>query len=117
MSDPIRHLHREIARVRRGGTGRGHRYPAALRTTIVAHVRPRRARGEPLAAIGRDLGLNPFTLQRWLDAGGPSGFRTVEVESMDSPLAGSGPVVTLPNGVRIDGLDLPGLLALVRALA
>lgn len=118
MSDPIRHLHREVARIRRGGTGRGHRYPAALRTRITAQVRRGRARGESLAAIGRDLGLNPFALQRWLDTDGSSGFRTVEVESMAStPAAGTGPVVTLPNGVRIEGLDLSGLLALVRALA
>jgi len=28
----------------------------------------------------------------------------------------TGPVVVLPGGVRIEGLDLPGLAALVRAL-
>lgn len=118
MSDPTRSLHREVARVRQSGTGRGHRYPAALRAEVVVHVRERRARGESLAAISRDLDLNPFTLQRWLDAGRPPSFRPVEVAPAPAttpPAAGL--VVTMPSGVRVEGLDLPNLLALIRALA
>jgi hypothetical protein len=118
MRASIRDLHREVVRIRGGGNGRGHRYPATLRTAITTHVRKRQAQGESLAAISRDLGVKPFTLQRWLDAGRPTGFRPVEVAaSPTTPAPTAGPVVTMPNGLRIDGLDLPGLLVLLRALA
>lgn len=117
MRDSIRDLQREVARIRGGGNGRGHRYPASLRTAIAIHVRKRQAQGESLAAISRDLGVKPFTLQRWLDAGRPTGFRPVEVAPAPiTPTAVTGPVVTMPNGLRIDGLDVPGLLVLIRAL-
>lgn len=118
MSDPIRQLHDEVARVRGRGNGRGHKYPVALRSAVIAHVRRRRAHGDRISAISRELGLRPDTLHRWLEPGRAAGFRPVEVVPTGRATpAGGGPVVTLPNGMCIEGLDLPDLLALVRALA
>jgi hypothetical protein len=116
MSDPVRHLRQDVLRARQGTDGRGIRYPSALRSAILGHVRKRRARGEPLAAIGRDLGLNAFTLQRWLDGDRSPGFRPVEVAA-DAVAAAPGPVVVTLGGLRIEGLDVAGVAALLRALA
>jgi hypothetical protein len=116
MSDSIRHLHRGIVRVRQGGTGRGCRYPADLRAAVADHVRSRRDRGEPWAAIGRELCLPVVTLQRWLD-GGSEGFRPVVVGPAEGRVDGATPVVILPNGIRVEGLEVPELVALLRALA
>jgi len=118
MKDPIRCLRREVAGVRVAARGSGHRYPEALRNKIVLHARPRRARGESLAAISRDLEVTAPTLQRWLSSSGSSGFRRVEVASAEPmPASSPAPAVILPSGVRIEGLDLAGLVILLRELA
>lgn len=111
-------MRRDVLRARQGTDGRGIRYPSTLRSTITGHVRKRRACGEPLAAIGRDLGLNAFTLQRWLDGDRSPGFRPVEVAPVVEAVGvATGLVVITPAGLRIEGLDLAGVAALVRALA
>ena len=118
MKDPIRCLRREVAAIRGAARGRGDRYPEALRSKIVRHVRPRRACGESLAVISRDLGVTAPTLQRWLSSSGSSGFRQVEVAPAEPlPAKNASPAVILPNGVRVEGLDLAGLVTLLRALA
>ena len=118
MSDSVRHLRRDVLRARQGTDGRGIRYPLTLRSAITGHVRKRRARGEPLTAIGRDLGLSALTLQRWQDGGRSPGFRPVEVATAaDAEVVATGLVVITPTGLRIEGLDLAGVATLVRALA
>lgn len=116
MSQTASELRRALARIRRHPSGHGHRYPFALRSAVTAYVRRCRARGEPWAAITRDLGLNAFTLQRWLQTAVPDTFRSVEVMAPEPPPAATGVVVVLPGGVRIEGLDLTGLVAVARAL-
>lgn len=116
MSQTASELRRALARIRRHPSGRGHRYPRALRTAVTAYVRRCRARGEPWAAITRELGLSAFTLQRWFQTGSPDTFRPVEVVAPEPLPAASGAVVVLPGGVRIEGLDLAGLVAVARAL-
>ncbi len=116
MSPTAYKLRRALAGIRRHPSGRGHRYPRALRTAVTVYVRRCRARGEPWAAITGELGLSAFTLQRWLQTSAVDTFRPVEVVVAEPPPAASGAVVVLPGGVRIEGLDLAGLVAVARAL-
>lgn len=117
MSDSVRQLHRGIVRARQGSTGRGCRYPAELRIAVARQVRAWRSQGESWAAISRELGLPSLTLQRWLESENPAGFRPVVVGSEDGRDPDAKPVVVLPNGIRIEGLGMPDLVAFVRALS
>lgn len=58
-------LQKKIASARKE-TNRKRRYSAALKREIVAYARTRLKKGVSLALLAEDLGLNPSTLQSWL---------------------------------------------------
>jgi len=94
--------------------GRGIRYPVELKTRLISETQRRRETGATLEAIGEELGISWRTLARWCTEARTSapGFRSVEV--VVAPR--STPVVHGPHGLRIEGLDLDGIVELVRRL-
>lgn len=101
------------------------RYSAEFRVEVVQHTRERVRDGVSVSRIARDLGLRPKTLGLWLRQTPASRFRAVRVEPDarprpvgDVPAAPTAaPVVVIAGGVRIEGLDLDGVVRLVRSLA
>lgn len=105
-----------------GRPGRGCRYPAALRGEAVWLARGALSEGLSLARVADQLGVRESTLSRWLDGSSerPS-LRPVEVVAGEAEPAGRGPgsgvVVVTASGVRIEGLRVEEVPALVRELA
>lgn len=120
MTDERRSICREIARLRRGRARTMVRYPVALRRRITALARECRARGRGnFTALARDLGLPRWTLTLWLRRPAPSPMRAVAVVPDPGPVAGPagrGPVLVLPDGVRVEGASIADLTTLLRAL-
>ena len=82
---------------------------------------PRRAgRGGILCSRSRGTwGVKSVSLSRWLQQTQDPGFRHVEILTSGHLALGSatGMTVTTPSGIRIEGLDLETLIALLRQLA
>ena len=92
------------------------RYPLPLRREILSFARRRRAAGDRLKAIARDLGLPWQTLHRWLEASPRRRFRPVAVLAAP-PAAPCSPVsVVTPQGFRVEGLDLESAADLLKRL-
>jgi transposase len=106
------------AAVRRAGPrGAGRRYPVALRQMAAEYFRRRQVAGASVAAISRELGVKRHTLVTWTGAPvEPVPPRFVPVSVVADMLA-SKIVVHGPGGVRVEGLDVAGVVALLRGLA
>jgi hypothetical protein len=115
-------LGRQAARIRRarerhGRAGRGNPYPEWLRRQALDYARVRRADGAAHAEISRELGLPALTLARWSEAYQGS-FVPVLVERSVSATPGeSAFVVHGPRGLRVEGLSIAELAALLRELS
>lgn len=98
-------------------TGRGRAYPPSLRAEVLRHARARLAAGEAASAIATDLGLHAATLASWLGlkAQAPATFARIEVLAQPAASAAA-LIVHTPQGLRIEGLDVDGLVALLRRL-
>ena len=92
------------------------RVPDTIRATIVDYARQRQAAGAGWPTIAREVGFSVGAITGWARAATrPPRMRPVAVRA-DAvvTLPASGLVVVLPNGVRIEGLqvaDVPALLA------
>ena len=104
-----------------GDRGKTTAYPNELRAIAVAYVEGRMAQGVNGMVPCRELGIGRDTYVRWKrslatptpPAELPS-FRPVEI----TPAAATAPLVVHgPLGLRIEGLDIAALAALLRALA
>lgn len=123
----------EAGRVRRAVSGLREgpqrRYSPALRRAIQRVARARLAGGRSRAAICEELGVSSPTLDRMLTEPVPgpqrgpsrSAWRPVHVRApaptSQSAAAGAALVARCPGGVVVEGLDVAGVAALVRALA
>jgi len=134
----IRDLKRLRERIARTKTNRrGYRlYRPELRRDIRNHAASRLAQGTSHKQIAQELGLAGATLLNWCKDSFPEpnprsepiGFRPVEVkrkrnDTSDSESgtvrgcdACSGPVVVMPNGVRVEGISLAELPGFLRRL-
>lgn len=112
MDDRCRCLREAIERSRAGKSR--WRCPQGLRSEVVALARERRAAGEGLARIARDLGLSESGLSRWLRPSGDTGFREVRL-GPESSSSGDLVLVT-PRGFRLEGLSEGLALRLLREL-
>ena len=98
--------------------GRGRRFPAALRERILAWTVARRARGAGWSELARALGVPAATLQRWLtprpERAAAVALRPVAVtdEPACRPL-----IVVAPSGLRIEGVTIADVIAILRGLA
>jgi hypothetical protein len=126
MNDPIRQLRSDVRHLTHGKVPTAVRYPAAFQTAAVVLARPRLSRGLSIARVARDLGLPSQALGRWLrrPAAAPVArsrgvIRPVAVVPAAVAVSGppAGPVLLTPQGLRVEGLDREGLIAVLRALA
>jgi hypothetical protein len=109
------------ARFRRLAAGRaGLRYSAELRGVAVEYSRQSVALGRSRRQTASDLGLGEWTLSRWLRRGKEPRRKAVvpvhEVRVVE-PLVPGGPVLMLGSGVRVEGLSVSALVAVLKELS
>ena len=124
MRSRLAELRREIQRFQRPDRPRAARYPRELRREIGRLAGQAQASGMSFAALARRLGVAPTLVLRARQAevrrsGRASGtVRPVVVTPIEPPPpAPVATIVTLPSGTRVEGLSVPEIAALVRALA
>lgn len=115
MAEPnLEKLKAEILKARRGG--RGARYSEGLKARVLEHAARRRAEGVSLGVVVKELGLCRATFDFWrrgAERGERPGFRRVEVGEQ-VPL-GEGRLFTVESesGLRVSGLSLAEVKALL----
>lgn len=118
MSEAISELRAEVYE-RRGLPPRS-RFSSELRARLLAVVVGEQSQGRSIPEISENLGLRLKTLKGWLrDAGrteSPVLRRVVLAPEELYPLPTSALIVSMGN-VRVEGLDLEGLVYLLRALS
>jgi hypothetical protein len=120
MEIAIRRLRSEAQQLARGKAPRAIRYPARFRTTAVRIARAHVDQGRALADLADEVGVATPTLKHWLER--PASLRLRRVVTIEHAV-GRGerdrprPVLTTPQGVRVEGLDAEALIAVLRALA
>jgi hypothetical protein len=109
-------IRRSIAKLAGGGQ---RRYPQRLRGMIADYCRTRVDGGVPLTRVCSELGVGHPTLVRMLEEAKAPRLRRVRIAAPkpNEPEAGLAPVVRGPAGIVIEGLDVEGVAALVRALS
>jgi hypothetical protein len=106
------------------------RFTEALRQQVLTYLRARQEEGGTQEEVARELGMSSWTLSRWsgrarrAEAGeerrapspqGARAFRAVEVKA--AAAVGSGVLVLhAPGGVRVEGLGVAQVAALLRGL-
>lgn len=98
----------------RSGPGMGH--PRALRLEVARYALTRCSGGATVAQVAHELSLNQQTLRRWMTLHEQSPFCVVRVVD-DTPTSPTSFSVVGPCGVRVEGLSLDSLAALLRKLA
>ena len=122
MLDSARCLRLQARRFENRRKPTGTRYSSVFRTAAAAHAHAEVRAGVAVARIARDLGLRPKTLTLWMRRMPASQLRPVGVErpvpmSTVVTTVEARPVLVTPSGVRVEGLDLDGIVQLMRALA
>jgi transposase len=114
-------LRGQLASADRSGAGKP--FPADLRRAVVAFADGALADGESTATVARELGVSAISIHRWKkrvgDSSPPVGLCRVEVVAADrcpSPEVLASLVVHTPAGLRVEGLTVQSLVALVRAV-
>lgn len=106
-------------------TGAGKPFPDRLRREVVQYARAAMSEGESIEGVARDLGISAMSVKRWFERigsrySGAAELRRVEIvpdrREAGMVLAAAPLVVHGPSGLRIEGLTLPGLVQLLRAL-
>ena len=119
MHDDIRRLRLQVRSFRRDRSPRATRYSKAFQVQAIAAARKRLAEGIVVAQVARELGLTTQTLTRWLGSSSRPALRPVRI------VAGPRPVVHAPTnlvlvafgGIRVEGLDMDGVIQILRSLA
>jgi transposase-like protein len=92
------------------------RYPEPFRRAAVATARSRLAQSGSVARVARALGVSEPTLTKWLRPAARPMLRPVALTPAPLPPPPCRPVVIMPNGVRVKGLDQATRVAVLRAL-
>ncbi len=103
---------------------RGYRvFSKEARARAVEYAKQRLASGATAEGVWVELGLREWTLQRWLQQSRrratekkPVGFRRLEVKT-ESEVPRSTIVVVGPGGVRVEGLQVAEVAALLQRLS
>lgn len=109
------------ARFRRLAQGRaGLRYSAEMRSLAVEYSRQSGALGRSRRQTALDLGLSEWSLSRWVRRGKEPRRKAVvpvhEVTVVEPSVPG-GPVLVLSSGVRVEGLSVSALVAVLKELS
>lgn len=102
-----------------GPRGRTTTYPPELRALAVAYLKERRGEGASFRAIASELGIGDDSLRSWTrprKRRSPSVRRVSIAPSTPAPTATS-MVVHGPAGLRIEGVDVSTIAALLRELS
>ena len=118
MDQETRRLRAEARRLARGKHPSQVRYPDAFRRAARALARRRLEQGGTVARLARELGVSEPTLTKWCRPPAPPVLRPVAVTPTPGPESRgvASPVLLTPHGVRVEGLDREGLVAVLRAL-
>ena len=100
-----------------GPRGRGRAYPKGLLEKLLSYTVARRRQGATIVEVASEVGMSFRTLSRWIgERKSGAGFERVRVVA--APRASSLPAAAIivqgPCGLRIEGLDLAGVVELVR---
>lgn len=110
----------QAVRFRRGAEGRGGlRYSADLRRQAVLYAERAVARGRSRREAAADLGVSDWSLSRWMREPSTAvdpGVALVHEVTVKEPFAECMPVLVLASGVRVEGLSLSALVAVVKEL-
>lgn len=110
-------LRSKLQSAERQGPGRG--WPQSLRTEVVAFVRSR-GPSASLTRVAAELGVPAATLARWMRNDAPSAcadFRPVQLIDGDAYDSSSSYTLLGPCGLRVEGLSLDAIAALLRKVA
>ncbi len=114
-----REVHRQLGR-----RGPGLRYSAELRDRAIAYLAKAKSRGDSIATAATDLDLPVNTLSRWAARSNGAAserpepaFQEIRIEDPIPRSESDDLVVTGPGGIEVRGLDLGGVVALMKALA
>lgn len=113
MDHEVVQFRRAAARQNRDRRGRHRRYSPVLQQQAVEYWMARDRAGDALQDVAMALGLTPQTLQRWTRR---ARFHRIAVEAERPPIARALAAVITAEGVRVEGLDLEGLVHLVARL-
>ena len=125
MLDSARRLRLQARSFENRGKPTGTRYSPAFRAEVVRHAHAQVREGVAVSRIARSLRLRPKTLTLWMLDMPASKLRAVRVERDARPIpsvaavvaAEQRLVVVTPSGVRVEGLDLDGVVQVLRLLA
>ena len=92
--------------------GRGRRYATALRARAIGFAEQRRAEGRSWSEVAAEVGLRVETVRRWCVERGPQ-MRAVEVVA---ERAEHGVTLVTAAGLRVEGLSVEEVVAVLRAL-
>jgi len=118
MNDRVAKLQPRVRALHRGHARSQIRYPEDLRAEIIAVARAGRTAGRSLYRLAREIGVSAPTLMEWLRRPAHGQLRQVAVAPVPvTPTGPTSPVLVTPYGFRIEGLDLAGLITVLRDLA
>ncbi len=120
MNDRVAKLQPRVRALHRGHARSQIRYPEDLRAEIIAVARAGRTAGHSLYRLAREIGVSAPTLMEWLRRPAHGQLRQVAVAPpapVTTMTSTTKPVVITPHGLRIEGLDLAGLITVLRDLA
>jgi hypothetical protein len=116
MHEAIRRLRSDARQLTRGKVPTAIRYPAPFRAAAAMLTRTQLDQGASVHRVAGALGLPARSLTRWLQQSTPPVLRPVTVRPEPPAAPGAGPVLVTPQGLRIEGLDLDTLIAVLRLL-
>ncbi len=116
MNDRIAKLQLRIRALHRGHAASQVRYPADLRAEIIAVARAGQTAGGSVYRLAREIGVSAPTLIEWLRRPARGRLRQITVAPAPATTMGAptNPVLVTPHGFRIEGLDLAGLVTVLR---
>jgi transposase-like protein len=95
-------------------------YPSDLKALAKQYTELATDAGRTRQQIARSLGIDPNTVRAWAgprkEKKAPQGMRRVEVVETAEPRPKNNLVVRGPNGLTVEGLDINGVVQLLRAL-